>query len=243
MIIPENTIAAMPHRNDNGNLDDVIIPFAGMKKRDWFSTHAYYCLPLTIGNQYGFGVKTQYNFWAEWNGGRDLEDTVIEFGESENNRQHINSHFGDGIITIQNNWTLRTPPNINLITMDPPNIINHGIRNLTGVIETDNLRRDFTFNLKVTKANEKIFIPKGTIISAFMPIPRFFVEEFSVVNAMDLFDEQVLKEEWDIQEKFSELRTGPDTEKPHQSGRLYYNGEDAYGNKYKNHQRTIGKKK
>ena len=40
MIIPENTIAALPHRNDNGNLDDVIVPFAGMKKRDWFSTHA-----------------------------------------------------------------------------------------------------------------------------------------------------------------------------------------------------------
>ena len=53
-----------------------------------------------------------------------------------------------GVVTIQNRFTFRTPPDVNLMTINPPNYWIDGIQHMTGVIETDNLRRDFTFNLK-----------------------------------------------------------------------------------------------
>ena len=42
------------------------------KKRDWFDPHFYRCLPLTIGNQYGFMISLEYDVTFEWNGGNKL---------------------------------------------------------------------------------------------------------------------------------------------------------------------------
>lgn len=243
MNVPDNKIVAIPFwQGDQTDLEECVVSFKGMKKRDWFAPHAYYCLPLTIGNQYGFGVKTLYDFTADWNGGERVGDLQIEINGPKDPNQHVNSHFGSGIITLQNRWVFRTPPKINLLTMDPPNIINDGLRNLTAVIETDNLRRDFTFNIKMTRP-DRLFVPAGTIISAFIPIPRYFVENFELEDARNIFDHETLIPEWEIQNEFTRLRQGPDMEKPHNAGRLYYNGEDAYGNKYEDHQRTISKGK
>jgi hypothetical protein len=42
------------------------------KKRDWFHSHFYKCLPLAIGNQYGFTVSSEFDFGFEWNGGENF---------------------------------------------------------------------------------------------------------------------------------------------------------------------------
>ena len=48
------------------------------KKRDWFSSHFYRCLPLTIGNQYGFTVSSEFDITFEWNGGDSKESIFFK---------------------------------------------------------------------------------------------------------------------------------------------------------------------
>lgn len=77
------------------------------KKRDWFSSHFYRCLPLTIGNQHGFTVSSEFEISFEWNGGDSPEDLKIYLNEVDNMKcPNISTHFGHGIITINTPYFL-----------------------------------------------------------------------------------------------------------------------------------------
>ncbi len=240
---PHKLTTITEHSEYDKSIDLIVEPLKGKLKRDWFVNHAYFCLPLTIGNQYGFGVKALKTFSVEWNGGDGRQDVKVEIlddGEYPGH-QHISSHFGMGTITIQNRFTFRTPPGINLMTINPPNYWIDGIQHMTGVIETDNLRRDFTFNLRVTRKNEKIIINKGEYIGCVLPIPRHFVDKFDWVKGSDLFTTEQIEEERQAMKDFGKERSQEDIKKPHGNGRRYYNGEDVYGNKFEDHQKKIKK--
>ena len=47
------------------------------KTREWFDANFYRCLPLTIGNQYGFIIKSEFDFSFIWDGG--LSNESIKF--------------------------------------------------------------------------------------------------------------------------------------------------------------------
>jgi hypothetical protein len=240
--IPENTIVVVPNKLDKEKIDylDILLPLLGENKRDWFTSHFYYCLPIIIGNQYGFAIKSRKTFTAIWNGGEGRDSIRIEVAEDGDVAQQITSHFGSGILTIQNPFTLRTPPNINLMTIQPPNFFIPGINSMTGVVETDNLRRDFTFNLKITIPNFKVHVKSGDVIAAFLPIPRNFVENFELKHIRDLFSEEMHLEELKTSEEFGRQRHEEDKEKPHYAGRKYFKGEDYDGTPFKyKHQKTL----
>lgn len=242
-LIPKNVIAVVTQGDKfRDSVNEIVEPLIGNKKRDWFNPHFYYCLPLIIGNQYGFVVRSYYNWTALWNGKEDNDAITINV-ENPDPDQHqlISSHFGSGIITVQNRFHFRTEPGVNLLTLNPPNFILEDIQNLTGVIETDNLRRDFTFNLKITTANKLITIRKGQPIAAILPIPRHFVENFELKIDNELFSEETIKYERLMGAKFSYERRSVDTKKPHGAGRRYWKGEDADGNKFADHQTRLKK--
>jgi hypothetical protein len=241
-LIPENTIVVVPFSSDqnNFNYNDFMFSLVGENKRDWFNSHFYYCLPLIIGNQYGFAIKSTKKFTAIWDGGISKENTNISIFEDTNVSQSISSHFGSGIITIQNPFTLRTPPNINLMTIQPPNIFIPGLSSMTGVVETDNLRRDFTFNLKITIPNFKVTVNTGDIIAAFLPIPRNFVEKFEIKHIQDVFSKELHLEEINASDEFGKQRFTEDKTKPHEAGRKYFKGLDYDDSEYiYNHQKTL----
>lgn len=135
--VPDNTILFVTENDDNNDLAlKLIEPLKGKKKRDWFVKHAYYCLPLTIANQYGFIVKSLYDIWVTWNGGYSADDVTVRKNPDDidlHHRQHISAHFGMGIVTIQNCWTFRTPKGINLMTINPPNYWLDGISHMMSV--------------------------------------------------------------------------------------------------------------
>ena len=170
--VPEDTIAAIPYDDFyRGRQDEVYFNLRGDNKREWFSRHAYFCLPLVIGNQYGFAMRSLLRATFLWNGGPDPADTTVTFHDTEEvqrlaSLQTMVSNFGLGIVTVQAAFALRTSPDISLMTMQPPNYFIDGLQNMTGVVETDNLRRDFTFNLKVTRPNFPIEIAVGDVIAA-----------------------------------------------------------------------------
>lgn len=244
--VPENTIAAICFTDEYRNkLDKVYSSLKGVKTRDWFIKHAYFCLPLVIGNQYGFVMKSLYDVSLFWNGGDSPSDLKITIHDKEEytknaNLQTFNSHFGMGVVTIQTPFTLRTPPNVNLMTINPPNYFIDGLYHMTGVVECDNLRRDFTFNLRVTRPNFEVRIKKDDIVGCFLPYPRNFIDKYQMVEGFRIFTSSDITEEQQCIKDFGIERSTADTTKPNKNGRRYFKGEDVYGNKFQYlHQKSL----
>ena len=239
MKVPDHRILALPYDDHYAGLqDEVFVPLRGRHKRDWFSKHAYLCLPLVIGNQYGFAVKSLFHATFLWNGGPEPADTTItvhntEEAEAFGGLQLLASQFGLGIVTVQTAFALRTPPEVNLMTLQPPNQFIDGLQNLMGVVEADNLRRDFTFNLKITRPDHPIEIKVGDLLAAVLPIPRGFVEKFELIDAYELLSPETVASEQQTARDFGREREEVDSKNKRGVGRRYFRGEDVYGQKFK----------
>ena len=241
-LVPENKILVVPENNYfKDDVFRIVKSLKGDTKRNWLNDHAAHCLPVVIGSQYGFAIKSACTFSATWNGGSSPNDIIIKH-EQTDSVQLVSSHFGSGLITIQNRFTFRTPLGVNLMVLDPPNYFTPGLSNMFAVVETDNLRRDFTFNLKLQEPNREVKVNKGDYISAIIPVPRFFVDSFELDLAENYFDSDVIKQEQEEMVNAGKERSGPDKQKPHGVGKRYWKGEDTTGVQFFNHQRRIQKK-
>lgn len=235
--VPENTLVVVPTRpKTNKDVINILEPLSGKTKRDWFNSHFYYCLPLTIGNQYGFIVKAAYDFSATWMGDNHPDAMEIQFDDDKNSGQVLVRHFGSGILTFANPFHVRTPPGVNIMTIAPPNMPKDGISHLSGVVETDNLQRDFSLNIRLTRPYQKISFKEGEAIGAFIPIPRYFADSFSMKFANELYSEEQIILENEAAEEFARQRSQEDKEKPHMSGRKYFLGLNSWGEQYTDHQ-------
>jgi hypothetical protein len=243
--VPDNTIAVFTdpfvvnlESKERDRLFNVIEK--SPKKRDWFTPPFYRCLPLLIGNQAGFIIKSEYDFGFMWNGNSDADSIIFYFNEekeSVNTKYPLTaSVFGEGIISIGLPFWLRTPPGVDLMTINPPNYTVPNLTTMTGIVETDNLRRDFTINLKVQIPNIQVFIPAGTPLAALLPIPRGYSNQFELKYAEDIFSQELIDEEIQAKMDVSLSRNGPEKDLPNQVGRQYFRGEDVYGNKFPEHQ-------
>jgi hypothetical protein len=237
--LPSKKILVVPHGiREETYFDEIIVPLKNMPKRDWFSPHAYYCLPLTVANQHGFLVKSVRDFDIIWNGSDD--DVTITFINEENaDKQTIKTGFRSGIVTIQNRFALKTSKGISLMTMQPPNLFIPGAIAMAGVIECDNIRRDFTFNLKVTVPNLLIKVRKGDPLASFMPIQRHFIDDFEIASAYDYFPDEIVNNDIYESSALSIERTTVDLTKNHQSGRRYFSGTHTDGSRYVDHQKKL----
>jgi hypothetical protein len=244
--VPDKTIAIFENPLENSwQFNNEKKPFniieKSLKKREWFTPHFYRCLPLTIANQYGFIIRSGFEFAFEWNG-ENLQDSITFFfpnkrEELDNKYPRIDSHFGHGIITVSLPFSLRTPPGVNLMTINPPNYIIPNITVMSGVIETDNLRQNFTFNLKIQIPNIRVIIPIGTPLAAFIPIPRYYADKFELKNAKDIFDQTTVDEEIQAGIDTGQYRDKIEPTLKNGVGRNYMLGKDVYGNAFKDHQK------
>jgi hypothetical protein len=251
--VPENNILAIsfdPKWQSQEYIDMVFESLKGNQKRSWFVHHAYHCLPLVIGNQYGFVVKSLYDFEVVWDGGDSPASVRVDIltdekeYEATHALQNINSHFGMGTFTVQMPYQLRTPEGINLMTTNPPNYFIDGIYHMTGVVEADNLRRDFTYNLRITRSNYKVKINKGDYIGCILPYPRHFIDKFQVNNITDsqqVLETQQVNEERKCMSDFAVERSTKDVNRPHRNGKRYWRGVDIYNNKFEDHQTGLDK--
>lgn len=240
-IVPHNKIVCVAeHPMFEERVHDMVVPLRDRPRREELGKHSFHCLPVVIGNQYGFVLKSMVTWSAIWNGGSTPQDTLfkIDQSNSEPDLQIVSSHFGSGIITVQNRFSFRTAPGTNLMVLDPPNIFRDNLANLFAVVETDNLRRDFTFNLKILRPNSKVTVRKGDIISAIIPIPRYYFDDFDLALGSEMFGENVMAEERSQFRKFANERE-EDKDKPQAIGKLYWRGMDADRNTFEDHQRQL----
>jgi hypothetical protein len=190
-------------------------------------------------------VKSLHHATFLWNGGPEPADTTItvhnpEEADAFGGLQLLASQFGLGIVTVQTAFALRTPPEVNLMTLQPPNAFIDGLQNLMGVVEADNLRRDFTFNLKITRPGFPIEIKVGDLLAAVMPIPRGFVEKFEMVDAYEAVSPDTVALEQQTARDFGREREEVDAKNKRGVGRRYFKGEDVYGQRFEHsHQQVL----
>jgi hypothetical protein len=244
--IPDKTIACIPIIPTNGykefdmDFSKFLRPLNQNHKRDWFTSHFYKCLPLSIGNMQGFVFSVPFDFSVIWNGGSGTEDIqLFNFNlydlDTEMNNVYVTSEFGHGIFTIHFPLILKTAPGVNLMTISPPNFPIAGISPMTGVVEADNLRFTFTLNFKIDLINIPITIPKDYPIMGILPIPRNYCDSFEMVNAYDILDKDYIEEERMVAFEHDQKRTMQNLEERPPEG-AYFKGMDIKGNKFKQHQ-------
>ena len=246
-VVPEKTIAVIPVNNfDMSRLSEFIKPLRNEHKRDWFDKHFYKCLPLAIGNTYGFAVFLPFDLQVHWTGwsGTDALTMRSIGGELYQNTPHVGvkSHFGFGIFTISLPVIFKTPPNINLMTIAPPNYQLAGLTPMTGVVETDNLRYTFTLNIKINVINTIVTIPKNCPVVGILPVPRYFCDEFQLVSADKLFSKKIIDEELQIQKDHAAVRKSLEEHYNNMQDQSYFFGMDIRGRKFTDHQLPIKKK-
>jgi hypothetical protein len=241
-VVPDKTIAVFSlHPNfDMKKLDVFLKPLNRDYKRDWFTQFFYTCLPLSIANMQGFIVSLPYEIKVIWNGGLTKDSIIIEYGEEFKKYENdffveVRSDFGHGIFTLYLPVTLKTPPGINLMTIAPPNFPLPGLSPMNGVVESDNIRFSFTFNIKIDLINTPITIPANTPLAGLLPIPRYFCDSFTLMDAYDIFDNETIKEEQSTVLLNAYIRK-TSINKTKKRDRLYFRGVDSKKNKFKDHQ-------
>jgi hypothetical protein len=237
--VPENTLVVITEDFAKGfSVDRVpLILSPSPKKRDWFTPHFYRCLPLVTGNSYGFIIKSEYSFSVEWNGGPNESDVVVTpTSEHRDKYPIIETKFGHGTFTLGIPFSLRTPPGINLMTINPPNIPIPNVSVMTGVIETDNLRRNFGVSIKLQMPNISVHFPAGIPLAALLPIPRYVGDAYKIAIAEEIFSDEIIKEERESCKAEIEARVTVDPSLPNRVNRRYFKGVDFYGNEFPDHQ-------
>lgn len=155
------------------------------KRRDWMNqtsgSFAYHCLPLVIANEHAWGVPSPGGFEAEWNGGPGQQDLVVYEDSPNNNEEWVVSHFGNGVLTIQLDFILKTERGISTYIRGMPNYFKKGIQPLDAIVETDWLPFTFTYNYLFTEPG-RVRFDKDEILFSFFPVRRTWIESFDVVE-------------------------------------------------------------
>lgn len=249
MLVPEKKIAVIPCIEDSHlepfdveDLYSFIQPLNVSRKRDWFESDFYKCLPLSIGNMQGFVFVSPFEFDVMWNGGNSTEDIFFNFYDDEKNFRNklhvsIGSHFGRGILTITLPVVFKTPAGVNLMTISPPNFPLPGMSPMTGVVETDNLRYTFTLNIKLDFPNMWIKVLPGSPLVGIIPIPRYFCDQFEMVDGRQIIPHEDIEEERSVAKEHDRVRfflSNSDLKDKYDHS--YFFGKDIRGNSFSDHQ-------
>lgn len=142
-------------------------------RRDWMDEtdqrYAYRCLPLTMGNQFGWELLCPATFEALWTGGRSMESVQVvrlDGGAGE----LPTSHFGHGVLTFNPCHLFRTEAPFQMYVTGPPNAPKDGIAPLTGLVETDWLPFMFTMNWRFTRPGVAVRFEEGEPFCHFFPV-------------------------------------------------------------------------
>lgn len=181
-----------------------------------------------------FLIKSTNSFICRWDG-TDANDGVAvhQLDATKRDDLIVESHFGHGILTVQSRQYFRTPKGVNMMVKAPPNYPVHGLSWMDAIVETDNLRRDFTFNIKITRPQMDIYIEKGTPLGCVLPYPRFFLDKYEM---KPLTDPEEVQKAIETANFYGTEREQFDGEKP----RLrYMEGKDIFNTFYDMHQKTL----
>lgn len=151
-------------------------------RRTWmdltYRRSAYHCLPMVLANQAGWLILSGHSFTVRWSGEDNLDALKI-FYLSGGKPYPAVSIFGQGILTFQIPYLLRTPPGYNTLVRGPANYPKDGASPLEGIVETDWATATFTMNWQITRVNHTIRFEKDEPIGMLVPQLRGGIEQFA----------------------------------------------------------------
>lgn len=213
------------------------------RKRDWFTSYFYKCLPISIGNIQGLVVSLPFEINILWNGSNEPSGVIFDISEKNkeimfNSGISILSHFGHGIFSISLPFIIKTPEGVNIMTISPPNFPTYGISPLCSVVETDNLKYTFALSIKINTQNTWIKILPNYPVVGLLPIPRFFCDQFEIIDDSKFLDKNFINEQKQIAKEHEVVRNFLSTFKNRNQNldRTYFTGTDIRGNKFVKHQ-------
>ncbi|HZS60975.1 MAG TPA: DUF6065 family protein [Gemmatimonadaceae bacterium] len=195
--------------------------------------NAYHCLPLVIANSHGWEVLCRESFEAVWNGGREPEAIEIVPDPSRANLG-VSGHFGDGILTFDLGFLVRTQAPYQLFVSGPINSPKHGIHPLSGLVETAWTQFTFTMNWRFTAPGVQVRFQRGEAVCHFFPIDPS-VAEACEPTWQDIQDDPDLQAEY-RQYRESRMQANKqyylkgDALHEGQHQHFYHRGTDAAGN-------------
>jgi len=160
-------------------------------ERDWMNAggrHAYRCLPLTIGNTYGWQLLLPVDVTASWNGGPSIEHVSVTCSRPH---QAV-SNFANGILTFDVGYIFRTPLDYHILVTGPSNTFKDGIAPMTAVVESDWLPYGFTMNYRFTRPGQvhwragepfvQICVVRAGIQQSLQPVIRRLEDDPKLVS-------------------------------------------------------------
>ncbi len=145
-------------------------------RRDWMdatpNAFAYRCLPLTMANQVGWQILNPVGFSAFWRGQNTPGNIDFKFDASPDLwGGWINNQFGQGIITWNTPFLIRTQPaGSRLLVTGPPNYFKRHAHPLTAIVETDWMSMSFTMNWKLMEPCEPVRFEAGEPLLQIIPV-------------------------------------------------------------------------
>ncbi len=218
-------------------------------QRDWMDAtphrYAYRCLPLTIMNQTGWWINNPVGFTATWRGqtqpgGIDFQfDAAAELWE-----KWINSQFGEGIITWNTPFLIRTKPEgSRLLISGPANYFKANAHPLTALIESDWITMSFTMNWKIMVPNQPVRFDFGEPLFQAIPLATNICADLEAasVSYQKLSDNpEILRayEHWDQDRRRFHEQKIAGAVKPNDWQKDYFQGRDSSGNESATHHMT-----
>lgn len=138
---------------------------------------AYRCLPLVMGNQFGWVIRCPVDFEAVWNGAASHENSIHFQFSDERYKTMISSHFGHGIFTFSLPWLFRTSPDLGLMVRGATNTLKFNAQPLDAFVETFWAPYTFTMNWKIIVPQVPIFFKKGDPVCQLIPYPVALLEQ------------------------------------------------------------------
>lgn len=139
--------------------------------RDWmditFDRHAYHCFPMSLANRAGLGISFKEDLSFIWDGVNTSSDQHIKIIKGES---FAHSKRGNRTISLETGLFFSPEKNISILTMPTPNAFLDGVQCISTIISTSAIVGPLPIALMVTKPNELITIPAGTIVASILPI-------------------------------------------------------------------------
>jgi hypothetical protein len=209
-------------------------------RRGWMDAtpnrFAYRCLPLTIMNQTGWWVKNPVGFTAVWWGSSAPGLIQFQFDAAGDLwSKWINSQFGEGIITWNTPFLIRTrPAGSRLMVCGPVNHFKHNLHPLTALIESDWINMSFTMNWKIMEPGVPVRFEAGEPLFQLIPLMSNICADLESASVTY----RKLADDPEIQQAYEQWSTGRDQfhrqkalGEVHPDGwqKDYFHGRDANG--------------
>lgn len=157
-----------------------IQPLGGV--RDWMDVtwekHAYRCFPITLANQYGWGISFPEDISFIWDGTVNESSQHVTIIKGQ---RYASPQRGSATVSFSTGIRLITKEGIDILSMPPANQFIRGVHPFTTVINTSFFQGELPCAIRITEPNLEITIKAGTPVVSIIPVDLNALQDSEIV--------------------------------------------------------------